>query len=320
MRGGLCSESPDAKKMSLLIVGSIAIDSIETPWGSADKVLGGSATYAALAGRLWTPVSVVGVVGSDFPPEYHRLFKKYGIDGTGLIQAPGRTFRWKGRYNEELQPTTLKLDLGVFLQFSPKLPPALRRSKTAFLGNIHPDLQRQVLKQMSAPRLTACDSRDDWIRNERKGFLKLLKKVDLVFLNDSEAQLLTGVSNRVQATRVLARLGPKVAIVKKGEHGVLAASKDAFFSLPAYPISRVVDPTGAGDAFAGACLGYLTTQRKISWPVLCRGIQYACVVASMAIETFGPKRLLGVSRSDVFQRASEFGWISRAIVQNSLRV
>lgn len=306
--------------MSLLIVGSVAIDSIETPWGKVDQALGGSATYAALAGRLWSRVAVVGVVGSDFPAQYQRLFQRFGIDGSGLVEAPGRTFRWKGRYNQELQPTTLSLDLGVFLQFSPKLSPALRRSKTAFLGNIHPTLQWQVLQQMTSPRITACDSRDDWIRNKRKGFLALLKKVDLVFLNDSEAQLLTGVHNRVEATQVLARLGPKVAIVKKGEHGVLAASRDAFFSLPAYPISRVVDPTGAGDAFAGACLGYLTTQRKISWAALCRGIQYASIVASMTIEAFGPQRLLKIQRADIFHRAKAFGLMSRSIVQNPLRV
>ena len=300
--------------MGLLIVGSIAIDSIATPWGKVDRVLGGSATYAALAARMWTPVSVVGVVGSDFPPNYYSLFKKYGLDGEGLTRVKGRTFYWKGRYDTNLQATTLALDLGVFGNFRPELTPALKESRYAFLGNIHPTLQWKVLSQLSSARLTACDSRADWIETQRRGFLKLLKNVDMVFLNDGEARLLTGIHGLVQATRVLARLGPKVAVVKKGEHGVLAASKEAFFSLPGYPVSRVVDPTGAGDAFAGACLGYLTTQKRITWPILCRGIQYASAVASMTIESFGPARLLKATRSDAERRVKAFRPITRSVV------
>ncbi len=298
--------------MSLLIVGSIAIDSIQTPWGAANSVLGGSATYAALAARMWSPVGVVGVVGSDFPSRYIKLFEREGINGAGFQQIPGRTFRWKGRYNKDLQPTTLSLDLGVFAGFQPILSPSLKKAKYAFLGNIHPTLQWRVLRQLESPRITACDSRDDWIRTQRRGFLKLLKQVDIIFLNDSEARLLTGLHSLVQATRVLARLGPKVAIVKKGEHGVLAASKEAFFSLPAFPVLKVVDPTGAGDAFAGACLGYLTTQKKISWDALCRSVQYASVVASMTIEAFGPDSLIKASSRDVIQRVKAFQPLAKA--------
>jgi len=298
----------------LLIVGSIAIDSIQTPWGRAQELLGGSATYAALAARLWTRVAMVGVVGSDFPAQYLKLFRKHQIDGEGLYQVPGRTFRWKGRYDETGRATTLFLDLGVFSGFQPRLTPALRRVKYAFLGNIHPTLQWQVLRQLTAPRITACDSREDWIGNQRRGFLKLLKKVDLVFLNDSEARLLTGVHSLTQATRLLARLGPRVAIVKKGEHGVLAASRDAFFSLPGFPVSRVVDPTGAGDAFAGACLGFLTTQRRITWLALCQAIQYASSVASMTIEAFGPARLLTATKADTLRRTKAFQSLTRAVV------
>lgn len=300
--------------MSLLVVGSIAIDSIETPWGQVSDLLGGSATYAALAARLWAPVAVVGVIGSDFPPRYVKLFDQYGLDGPGLVRVEGRTFRWKGRYNANLEATTLSLDLGVFSGFRPHLPESLRRADTAFLGNIHPTLQWRVLKQLKGPRITACDSRADWITTQRRGFLKLLKEVDLVFLNDSEARLLTGVHGLIQATQALARLGPKVALVKKGEHGVLAASREAFFSLPAYPVSRVIDPTGAGDAFAGACLGYLETQRRITWSCLCRAIQYASCVASMTIEAFGPARLLKVTKADLHRRVKAFQGISRAVV------
>ena len=300
--------------MSFLIVGSIAIDSIQTPWGDAERVLGGSATYAALAARLWCPVKVVGVVGTDFPLAYRRMFHKFGIDGEGLTQVKGKTFFWKGRYNEFLQPKTLALDLGVFGQFRPLLSPRLRKSEYAFLGNIHPTLQWQVLKQLKGPKIVACDSRDDWINTQRRGFLNLLKKMDIVFLNDSEARLLTGIQGLVQATRHLARMGPKVAIVKKGEHGVLAASRDAFFSLPAYPVARVLDPTGAGDAFAGACLGYLTTKRRITWPALCEGIQYASVVASMAIETFGPTALMKATRQEAARRSKSFRNLARAAV------
>ncbi|MBI3615933.1 MAG: sugar kinase [Candidatus Omnitrophica bacterium] len=300
--------------MRLLIVGSIAIDSIQTPWGEANQILGGSATYAALAARLWSPVDLVGVVGSDFPPRFLKLFDKYRMNGQGIQKLKGRTFRWKGRYNADLQPKTLFLDLGVFSGFQPKLTPRLKKAKVAFLGNIHPTLQWQVLKQLSAPRITACDSRDDWILTQRRGFLKLLKRVDIVFLNDSEARLLTGIHGLVQATRVLARLGPKVAVVKKGEHGVLAASREAFFSLPSFPVSRVVDPTGAGDAFAGACLGYLNTQRKVTWAALCQGIQYASAAASMTIEAFGPARLLKATRGDVLRRARSFRNLARSAV------
>jgi sugar/nucleoside kinase (ribokinase family) len=298
----------------LLIVGSIAIDSIQTPWGQAPSVLGGSATYAALAARLWSPVSVVGVVGTDFPDSYKKLFRKFGINGSGFEQVKGRTFRWKGRYNKDLQPTTLFLDLGVFASFQPKLSPALRKAPYAFLGNIHPTLQWQVFKQLESPKVTACDSRADWINTQRRGFLKLLKNVDIVFLNDSEARLLTGLHSLVQATRVLARLGPKVAIVKKGEHGVLAASRDSFFSLPACPVDKVIDPTGAGDAFAGACLGYLTTQKRITWDALCKSVQYASVVASMTIESFGPQRLLKATSGDVVRRLKASQVLSRASV------
>lgn len=300
--------------MKLLIVGSIAIDSIQTPWGKGEDLLGGSATYAALAARWWTRIGVVGVVGSDFPKRYLCLFEKYRMNGDGLVQSAGLTFRWKGRYNQELQATTDFLELGVFKGFQPKLSPALKKAPYAFLGNIHPSLQLDVFRQLTAPALTACDSRDDWIRNDRRMFLHLLKKVDILFLNDSEARLLTGLHSLVQATRVLARFGPKVAIVKKGEHGVLAASKDAFFTLPAYPVSQVVDPTGAGDAFAGACLGYLTTQPKVSWAVLCRGVQYASAAASLTIESFGPARLLKATKADLLRRANSFQSLSRALL------
>ncbi len=300
--------------MSLLIVGSIAIDSIQTPAGRCPQVLGGSATYAALAARFWTPVEVVGVVGSDFPSEYERLFDKFGIDGEGITRAEGKTFRWKGRYDAEGQPTTLFLDLGVFSGFQPKLPPSFKKARHAFLGNIHPTLQWEVLRQLRNPRLTACDSRDDWILTQRRGFLKLLKEMDILFLNDSEARLLTGVRGLVEATRILARLGPQVAIVKKGEHGVLAASRNSFFSMPSYPVTQVKDPTGAGDAFAGACLGYLLTQRKLTWAALCRAIQMASATASLTIESFGPDRLLKASRQEIVRRARSFWDLSRAVV------
>lgn len=300
--------------MSLLIVGSVAIDSIETPWGSVSRVLGGSATYAALAARLWTPTSMVAVVGSDFPRTYARMLAGRGLNGSGLRRAKGKTFRWKGRYDADLQAHTLHLDLGVFKSFQPDLTPGQRRSSHAFLGNIHPELQWRVLRQLEAPKLTACDSRNDWIRHNRKEFVALLKRMDLVFLNDSEARLLTGIHGLVQATRHLVRMGPRVAVVKKGEHGVLAASKDSFFSLPGFPLAQVVDPTGAGDAFAGTCMGYLATQRQASWANLCRAVQYASVVAAMTIEGFGPARLAAMSKRDVLERCRAFQSLTRSAV------
>lgn len=299
--------------MSLLIVGSVAIDSIETPWGSVRQVLGGSASYAALAARLWTPVSMVAVVGSDFPRSYLSLFARCGLNGEGLQRMKGKTFRWKGRYAADLQAKTLHLNLGVFRSFDPRLSPSLRGTRHAFLGNIHPSLQARVLRQLRSPRLTGCDSREDWIRNNRKEFVQLLRQTDLLFLNDSEARLLTGIHGLVQATRNLARMGPKVAIVKKGEHGVLAASRDSFFSLPGYPVAQVVDPTGAGDAFAGTCMGYLATQRQLSWATLCRAIQYASVAASATIEDFGPVRLTALTRREITRRCRSFQILARGV-------
>ncbi|MBI3322776.1 MAG: sugar kinase [Candidatus Omnitrophica bacterium] len=292
--------------MSLLIVGSVAIDSIETPWGKVSQVLGGSAAYAALAARLWTPTTMVAVVGTDFPKPYAQLLAKRGLNGSGLTKAKGKTFRWKGRYNADFQAQTLFLDLGVFKSFQPDLTPDQKRCRYAFLGNIHPGLQWRVLRQLSAPKITACDSRDDWIRHSRKEFVSLLKRMDIVFLNDSEARLLTGVHGLVQATRHLAKMGPKVAVVKKGEHGVLAASKDSFFSLPGYPLAQVMDPTGAGDAFAGTCMGYLATHGKISWANLCRGIQYASVAAALTIEDFGPTRLTSLTLKELMRQTKAF--------------
>ena len=299
--------------MSILVVGSVALDSVKTPFGETQEDLGGSATHFTAAASFFSKIHVIGVVGSDFPAKYNALFERYKINGDGLTRADGRTFRWKGRYDTNLQATTLSLDLGVFSSFQPRLTPVLRRSRYAFLGNIHPTLQWRVLRQLVSPKITACDSRADWIETQRRGFLKLLKNVDMVFLNDSEARLLTGIHGLVQATRVLARLGPQVAIVKKGEHGVMAASKNAFFSLPGYPVSHVVDPTGAGDAFAGACLGYLTTQPRITWAVLCQAVQYASAVASITIESFGPARLLKASREDASRRVKAFQPVTRSI-------
>ena len=300
--------------MSLLIVGSVAIDSIETPWGRVAQVLGGSATYAALAARLWTPVSMVAVVGSDFPKPYSRLLEKQGLNGDGLQKVKGKTFRWKGRYDANFQAHTLFLDLGVFKSFEPKLTPKQQGISHAFLGNIHPSLQWNVLRQLRGPRVTGCDSRDDWIKHNRKEFLSLIKKMDLLFLNDSEARRLTGTPGLVQATRQLARMGPKVAVVKKGEHGVLVASRDSFFSLPGYPVHQVVDPTGAGDAFAGTCMGYLANQKRLTWANLCQGIQLASVAASITIEDFGPARLSSLTQADVLRRCRAFQANSRPIV------
>ncbi len=300
--------------MPVLIVGSVALDSIETPWGKVSQVLGGSASYAALAARLWARVHLVGVVGSDFPATYLRLFSKLGLNGSGFQQVRGKTFRWEGRYDHDLQAHTRHLELGVFETFNPRLSPELRSVPHAFLGNIHPSLQWRVFRQLSRPRITGCDSREDWIRHSRKELLRVIRSTDLVFLNDSEARLLTGVHGLVQATRQLARMGPKVAIVKKGEHGVLVASKDSFFSLPGYPIVQVVDPTGAGDAFAGTCMGYLATQRKLTWAALCKAIQYASVAASMTIEDFGPARLSTATREEILRRRKAFRSITRAAV------
>ena len=299
--------------MSILVVGSVALDSIETPFGKAEDVLGGSATYFALSASFFAPVNLVAVIGGDFPEEYINLLKRHGINIKGLEIAKGDTFRWKGKYGYDLNnPKTIHTYLNVFKNFTPKIPPEYKRSDVVFLANIDPDLQTYVIKQVERPRLTACDTMNYWIENKRKALIRTLKKVDILLLNEAEARELTGESNLLKAGRAILALGARKAIIKKGEHGVLSFSDNSVFSAPAYLLETINDPTGAGDAFAGGLMGYLRKSGHFSSDSEIRkGIIYGTIMASYAVEDFSVRRLTGISYSDIQKRYHSYKQLTR---------
>ncbi len=291
----------------VLVVGSIALDSVETPFGSHDDALGGSAVYSSVAASFFIPVSLVGVVGSDFPKAYLDLLKERNIDLTGLDFQKGKSFRWRGRYGYDLNVAyTLSTELNVFEQFNPKIPSAYRDHGFLFLANIDPDLQLSVLDQLNKPQFVALDSMEFWIKKKKKSLLQLLKKVDLVLLNDQEARALTENTNLAAAGKELIQSGPRMALIKKGEHGVLFFTKNFVFSTPAYLLESIKDPTGAGDTFAGGFIGYLAREGKTDDTSIRKAIIYGSVMASFAVEDFGLKRLLGLKKADIQKRYNEF--------------
>ena len=290
--------------MSVLVIGSVALDTIKTPFDKAEEILGGAASYFSFAARHFGEVAMVAVVGEDFPAAHVKLFEKNGIDTTGLETVPGRTFRWVGEYGQDFNTRkTLDTQLNVFADFDPKLTPEHRASKSVFLANIHPELQLCVLEQVQNPELVALDTMNYWIEGSRDALLEVLRRVDAVVMNDEETRLLTGESNLLQASRAVLALGPSLVVVKKGEHGALVVSEDFIFSAPAYPVESVYDPTGAGDTFAGGFLGYLAAcedHRKES-EIRC-ATAYGIVVASFAVESFSLTRLAEVTREDIESR------------------
>jgi len=289
--------------MPVLVVGSVALDSVETPFGKADDVLGGSATFFSAAASLLTPVQLVGVVGTDYPMEKLESLAARGVDLAGLERADGPSFRWRGRYHHDLNAAeTLETHLGVFSRFSPKIPEQFREAPFVFLGNIDPRLQLDVLNQVERPRLVACDTMNFWIQSRRPDLLELLRKVDLVTLNDGEARQLSEKVNLVQAARWIMDLGPRHVIIKKGEHGALMFSRDSVFFAPAYPLESVFDPTGAGDSFAGGFIGYLTRCNDMSDASMRRAVIYGSAMGSFAVEKFSTERLMTLTRSEVDQR------------------
>jgi sugar/nucleoside kinase (ribokinase family) len=293
--------------VSLLVVGSVAFDSIETPNASLDDVLGGSASHFSYAASFFTRPRLVGVVGEDFPDEHRRLFTDRGIDTAGLVTQPGQTFRWKGRYHQDMNTRdTLEVHLNVFGTFDPVLPPAFRDSTHVFLANGSPVLQAKVLDQVRRPRLVLADTMDLWINTQRDALLKLLPRLDGLLVNDSEAQLLTGEKNLVRAGEAVRRLGPKFVILKKGEHGAMLFSADGVFVVPAYPTPDVIDPTGAGDSFAGALMGYLDADDTPPPGRLRRGMAYGTVVASLTVEDFGLGRLKRTERAEIDARLEDY--------------
>jgi sugar/nucleoside kinase (ribokinase family) len=294
--------------VSLLVVGSIAFDSIETPNGSVDDALGGSATHASYAASFFTKPRLVGVVGEDFPDQHRQLFAGRGIDLAGLqTEAGGRTFRWKGRYHRDLNTRdTLEVHLNVLGTFNPVLPSHFRDSTHVFLANSSPPVQARVLDQVHRPRLVLADTMDLWIGTQREDLLALLRRLDGLLLNDSEARLLTGEDNLLRAGAAVRRLGPKFAIIKKGEHGALLVAEDGVFVMPAYPTADVLDPTGAGDSFAGGILGYLDADGAGGPGRLRRAMAYGTVVASLIVEGFGLERLKRTDRAEIDRRLDEY--------------
>ncbi len=293
--------------MSLLVVGSVALDSVETPFGKADEVLGGSATYFSASASHQCPVQLVGVIGDDYPVERLEALRERGIDLAGLESAEGESFRWRGRYRHDLNSAeTLETRLGVFSHFRPKLPDQFKSAQYVFLANIDPRLQLQVLEQVSKPKFVACDTMNFWIESRRGDLMELLKHVDLITLNDGEARQLTEQSNLVQAARWILAKGPKTVLIKKGEHGAFMFTKDEIFYAPAYPLEAVFDPTGAGDSFAGGFMGYLARTNDLSAANLRRAVVIGSAMGSFVVEAFSITRLLSVTRDDIDRRVSDF--------------
>lgn len=298
--------------MSILVVGSVALDSIQTPFGKRDEALGGSATYFSIAASFFNRVDIVATVGEDFPKRYIALFKSRNIGTSGLLVAKGKTFRWKGRYNYDLNTAhTIYTHLNVFKSFKPQVPRSLKNSKFVFLANIDPELQYDVLTQIKSPEFIACDSMNYWIEHKRKELERILDKIDMLLLNDSEARQFSGESNLIKAAQLIASFGPKAVVIKKGEHGVIYFSKNSHFIAPAYLLESLYDPTGAGDTFAGGMLGFLSKAGRINESIIRKGIIYGSILASFAVEDFSVNRLLEVSISDINSRYAHFRRITR---------
>jgi len=292
--------------MSVLVVGSTALDSIRTPNAQNPRLLGGSASHAAVAASFFAPVKLVGIVGEDFPKRYVTLYKKHKIDLEGLQIAPGKTFHWAGEYEVNMNNRrTLETELGVFETFTPRLPQNYRQSQFVLLANIAPSLQHHVLDQMSRPKLVVADTMDLWLNIALPDLLKLLRRVDGFVLNESEAQQLTQEHNLVKAARKIHKLGPKYVIVKKGEHGAILSVNGTLFVAPAFPLEHVVDPTGAGDSFVGGMMGYLSTARGSVDANLRRAMIHGSVVASFCCEGFGLNATTRVTKQRIQKRVAE---------------
>ncbi len=293
--------------MSLLVVGSVAFDSVETPFGKAQDVLGGSATYFSAAASYFTDVKLVAVVGKDFPENHLELLRGMGVDTGGLQRADGKTFRWKGRYDFDLnQAHTLDTQLNVFASFKPELPDAYKGAEYVFLANIDPELQLKVRKQTKHARLVACDTMNFWIERKPQELKEMLRHVDVVTINEAEARELAKESNLVKAARRVLSYGPGTVIIKRGEYGALMFSGDGVFSAPAYPMESVFDPTGAGDSFAGGFMGYMAHAGAVTDGNIRRAIIFGSVMASFDVEDFSLNRLKRLTRDEIETRYREF--------------
>ena len=293
--------------MSLLVVGSVAFDSVHTPHGHADSILGGAATYFAVAASWLTPVRVVAVVGEDFSEQHLSVFASRAIDTTGLERAAGKTFRWQGEYVGDMnEARTLDTQLNVFERFAPKIPASYLASEYVFLGNIDPVLQLHVREQLPSTRLVGLDTMNYWIRGKLEALKKTLAAVDVLLVNEGEARMLSGEWNLTKAAAAIQKMGPRSVVVKRGEHGVSLFTAGSIFSAPGYPLDQVQDPTGAGDTYAGGFMGHLARTGDLSEPNLRRAVVYGSVLASFAVEEFGLSRLLRLTPQEIEARFREF--------------
>ncbi len=289
--------------MGILVVGSVAFDSIKTPFGVADNVLGGSACYFSTAASFFTDVNLVAVIGDDFPQEHIEFLKSRNIDLTGLQQSRGETFRWKGRYDYDLNEAhTLETHLNVFESFKPQLPESYRDAEYVFLANIDPELQLEVLQQVRNPQLIACDTMNFWIEGKKAELIKTLSNVNILVINEAEVRQLADEPNLFKAAEIVRSYGPKTLVVKRGEYGVLMFGEGSIFAAPAFPLEEVFDPTGAGDTFAGGFIGYLAATRNLSEENLRKATVFGTVMASFTVEKFSLDRLREIEFSDIEAR------------------
>ncbi|MBM3251399.1 MAG: sugar kinase [Candidatus Omnitrophica bacterium] len=298
--------------MKLLVLGTVALDSVKTPAGERKDILGGSAVHFAMAARFFADVNLVSVIGEDFPCRHLDFLRKKRIDITSIARQQGRSFRWSGRYEGDLnQALTLDTHLGVLSNFSARITGAQRKIKNIFLANVDPDIQMQLLKSIRAPRLVALDTMNYWIQHKHKSLMRILKKSDIFLANDAEARALSGERFLINAAKVLGKLGPKLVLIKKGEHGVISYFNNSIFSLPAFPVDNVVDPTGAGDSFAGGFMGYLTKANKFNKETVKKAMVYGIIIASFNVEKFGADGTSSLRLKDINARIKEF----RKIIQ-----
>jgi sugar/nucleoside kinase (ribokinase family) len=299
--------------VSLLVVGSVAFDGLESPYGKVERTVGGAATYFAVAASMFTQVNLVAIVGDDFTSKDAEVFKGRRIDTEGLERAVGKSFFWAGRYSENLnERTTLVTELNVFADFKPKLPQKYRESKYVFLANIAPDLQRDVLQQVSKrPKIVALDTMNYWIERSNDELRETLKHVDILMINDAETRQLSSEHNLLRAARHIFKLGPKTLVVKRGEYGAMLVDKRGVFCVPAFPLEEPHDPTGAGDSFAGGFMGYLAGAGQRTDAALRRAMVYGSVLGSFAVEKFGLERLLSLKPTEIHGRARHFAKLTQ---------
>ncbi|MCX5693377.1 MAG: PfkB family carbohydrate kinase [Candidatus Omnitrophica bacterium] len=291
----------------ILVIGSVALDTIASPSGYSKEILGGSATYFSISASFFAPVNLVATIGMDFPEKYKKTMKSFGLDLEGLEVKEGKTFRWEGSYVKDLNcAETIETQLNVFAEFKPCLPKRYEKSKYIFLANIDPDLQIFILKKFAGKRFIGCDSMNHWIKNKNRSLKNMIKKTSIIFLNDTEAKMLSGESNMLKAGKYLLSMGPEFAVVKRGEYGAILFSKNFTFMVPAYLLEDVKDPTGAGDTFAGGFMGYLAKMDKISEKNIKNALLWGSVMASFTVQDFSINRFLKLNKRDVEKRHKKF--------------